>query len=198
MRGILIGAAVMLASGAAFAQPTAGAKDDTTGLFCVYNALTANGGAKVVAEVFLQHGIEDSEGDAWAVRMIEAVEAQDAATDACSEEYDLTPGKGDAATDMGVFGAAIDHLNGQLAAAGMNKRALGRMYGVYDGLEDDEADLFLSEGWREDAAFAAKIRKQLKTAGVPDKDETMEMAFSILELSALSDEVIFSFLTDDL
>jgi hypothetical protein len=92
----------------------------------------------------------------------------------------------------------IDHLGGQLAAAGMNKRALVRMYGVYDGLEEEEADLFLTEGWREDSAFVAKIRKQLKTAGVPDKDETMEMAFSILELSAVADDVIFSFLTDDL
>ena len=73
-----------------------------------------------------------------------------------------------------------------------------RVHGVYDGLEDAEADLLVSESWREDATFAAKIRKQLKTAGVPDKDETMEIAFSILELSALSNEVIFSFLTDDL
>lgn len=195
MRGILIGAAVMFASGAAFAQPTAGAKDDTTGLFCVYNAIKASGGVEAVGATFLdQEPFDDVQGVEWAG----ALQDQEDAVETCRETFDLSDGKALAANDMGALGSAVDYLGEELIAAGVSKRALGRVHGVYDGLEDAEADLLVSESWREDATFAAKIRKQLKTAGVPDKDETMEMAFSILELSALSDEVIFSFLTDDL
>ena len=58
--------------------------------------------------------------------------------------------------------------------------------------------MFREEEWREDADFMGKLRKKLTAAGIPKKDEAIDMAMTLLEASSMADQAIFDFLVDDL
>jgi hypothetical protein len=191
MRALLLAGVLSIGVGAAHAQPTADAKDDTTGLFCVYNRLAAGERAGMVADVFLYDTApEDDVGNA-------ALVVNDAAR-ACAEEFMLSPSKAASASDMGIYGVAVDHLADIVREQGANKRAIDKMFSVYDALTDEELAK-LSEGeWRSDIAFSGKVKRSLVAAGVPDKDAAIDAAFDIFEVSAMADQVIYLFLVDDL
>lgn len=192
MRGIMLAGIVSLAGmGAASAQPTAGAKDDTTGIFCVYNALAGSEDAAMVAQVFLSDAVpEENIGRA-------ALVVGDATTD-CAQTHGLSDSQAAAMSDMGIYGTVIDYLSGQLKADGVQPRGLKQLFDVYDGLSEDEVAQFLDLEWRSNIAFSGKLKQQLKAGGIPDKDSAIDASFDIFEVSAMADQAIFLFLVDDL
>ena len=72
------------------------------------------------------------------------------------------------------------------------------MFDVYDALADEEHDKFFEADWRSDVAFEGKLRKGLIAAGIPKKDEAIDTALMMFEVSAMADQAIFTFLVDDL
>ncbi len=191
MRGLLIaGFLAVLVAGAAHGQPTRDAKDDTTGLFCVYNKLSASEHAGMVANVFLYDTAPEDDVDGAALVVNDAVRA-------CAEAFMLSGSKAASAADMGIYGVAVDHLADVVRKEGANKRAIEKMFGVYDAFTDEELDKFEGE-WRSDIEFSGKVKRSLISAGVPDKDAAIDAAFEIFEVSAQADQVVFLFLVDDL
>ncbi len=191
MRGLLLAGLLATGAGAAHAQPTADARDDATGLFCVYNTLAAGEHALLVANVFLSDATpEEDVGNA-------ALAVSDA-TQACSERFMLSPSKAASASDMGIYGVAVDRLSAFLREQGAGKRAIDRLFAIYDELGEDDVDRFFDSEWRSDVDFAGRLRRSLVAGGVPDKDAAIDAAFDIFEISAMADQAIFTFLVDDL
>jgi len=191
MRGMLLAGMMLAGVGAAQAQPTADAKDDTTGLFCVYNTLVAGGRAELVANVFLYDTTPEEDIDNAALVVRDA-------TLACAETFMLSPSKTASASDMGIYGVAVDHLAAILREQGAGKRAMDRLFAVYDELDDDDIDRFFDGEWRSDVEFSGRLKRNLVAGGVPDKDAAIDAAFDIFEISAKADQVIYLFLVDDL
>lgn len=186
------GAAVFACgAGAGHAQPTLGAKDDQTGMFCVYRTLTESGNAEDVAKVFLYDDTpEELIGRSAVVLDRTALD--------CATTYMLTRSKAASMSDMGLYGSAIDYLGAELKKAGASAKALKAMFGVYDELSEEEHDKFFESDWRSEVAFETKLRKALIAAGIPKKDEAIDLALTIFEVSAMADQAIFTFLVDDL
>ena len=57
---------------------------------------------------------------------------------------------------------------------------------------------FFEADWRSDVEFTSKMRKGLIAAGIPKKDEAIDTALTMFEVSAMADQAIFTFLVDDL
>ena len=178
-------------AGMAQAQPTAGAKDDTTGVFCVYNALVAEQKSELVAKAFI-----DEETPSDVVK--EAAELLSTTRLSCAETHMLSRGEMQSMGAMGLYGSIIDHLGKELRVAGASAKAVKAMYAAYDELSEDDHVMFREEEWREDADFMGKLRKKLTAAGIPKKDEAIDMAMTLLEASSMADQAIFDFLVDDL
>jgi len=191
MRGIFLAGLLAAGVGAAHAQPTADARDDTTGLFCVYNALAAGEHAALVANVFLSDATpEEDVGNA-------ALVVSDA-TRVCSETFMLSPSKAASASDMGIYGVAVDHLSAILREQGAGKPAIDRLFAIYDELDEDDVARLFDSDWRSDVEFAGRLKRSLVAGGVPDRDAAIDAAFDIFEVSAMAGQAIFTFLVDDL
>ena len=178
-------------AGVAQAQPTAGAKDDTTGMFCVYTALAKSGDADMVAQVFLSDDTPEELIGRSAVVL-------DRTTTDCANAHMVSLSKSASMADMGLYGSVIDYLRKDLSAAGASAKALKAMFGVYDELSDEERAKFFEADWRSDVEFTTKMRKGLTAAGIPKKDEAIDTALTMFEVSAMADQAIFTFLVDDL
>ena len=187
----LVAAAVACGAGVAQAQPTAGAKDDTTGMFCVYTALAKSGDADMVAQVFLSDDTPEELIGRSAVVL-------DRTTTDCANAHMVSLSKSASMADMGLYGSVIDYLRKELSAAGASAKALKAMFGVYDELSDEERAKFFEADWRSDVEFTTKMRKGLTAAGIPKKDEAIDTALTMFEVSAMADQAIFTFLVDDL
>lgn len=187
-------ASVVLAAcgaGVAQAQPTAGAKDDTTGVFCVYNALVAAQKADLVARAYLDEETPDE-------LVTEAADLLSNMGQSCAETHMLSQGKMRSMGIMGLYGPMIDHLGKELRKAGASAKAVKAVYAAYDALSEEDHVMFREEEWRDDANFTGKLRKKLTAAGIPKKDEAIDMAMTLLEASSMADRAIFDFLVDDL
>ena len=187
----LVAAVVACGAGVAQAQPTAGAKDDTTGMFCVYTALAKSGDADMVAQVFLSDDTPEELIGRSAVVL-------DRTTTDCANAHMVSLSKSASMADMGLYGSVIDYLRKDLSAAGASAKALKAMFGVYDELSDEERAKFFEADWRSDVEFTTKMRKGLTAAGIPKKDEAIDTALTMFEVSAMADQAIFTFLVDDL
>jgi hypothetical protein len=190
-RGGVIAAVIAFGAGTAQAQPTAGAKDDTTGMFCVYKQLTSNEDYETVARVFLYDDTPEELIGRAAVLL-------NSTANECATTHMVTQSKAASMADMGLYGSVIDYLQGDLKKAGVSAKALKAMFSVYDELSDEEHDKFFDADWRSDVEFTGKLRKGVIAAGLPKKDETIDTALTIFEVSAMADQAIFTFLVDDL
>lgn len=183
-------AALALCAATASAQPTAAAKDDETGLFCVYDTLSAEDAA-TVAKVFLYDDTPEEQIGQAALIVRSAAEA-------CRDRFGLSPSKAASMSDMGIYGTVIDYLSGALRAAGATQQAVDGMFYVYGGLGEEEIDKLFDADWRSDIAFAGKLKQALVDNGMPDRDETIDTSFTVFEVSAMADEAIYLFLVADL
>lgn len=190
-RAMVAAGVVTFGAGVAQAQPTLGAKDDTTGMFCVYQALTSNDDYQTVAQVFLYDDTPEELIGRAAVLL-------NSTTSECAKTHMVTQSKAASMADMGLYGSVIDYLSGDLKKAGAPAKALTRMFGVYDELSEEEHDKFFEADWRSDVEFTTKLRKGLIAAGVPKQDEAIDTALTMFEVSAMADQAIFTFLVDDL
>ena len=53
-----------------------------------------------------------------------------------------------------------------------------------DDLTDDEVMKLFDGSWRQDTAFAAKLKAALLAKGLPDNPETLEAAYHMLHLTS--------------
>lgn len=191
MRGLLLAGLLAAGAGVAHAQPTADAKDDTTGLFCVYNTLAASEHAGLVADVFLYDTTPEEDVGKAALIVSDA-------TRACGETFMLSLSKAASASDMGIYGVVVDRLTALLREQGAGKRAIDRLFAIYDELGEEDVDRLFDSEWRSDVEFSGKLKRSLVAGGVPEKDTAIDAAFDLFEVSAMANQAIFTFLVDDL
>ena len=189
MRGPLVAlaAAGLFGAGSALAQETP--PDD--GMMCVYQQLVEQESFDVVARVFLY---DDTPEDDIAEAAVHVAAAQKD----CGEQYGLTEGQVASIGDLGIYGAAVDYLGLQMMDAGATEQAVHDVISFFGELTEEELDKFFDADWRSDMAFYTKLKDGFVARGVPDQDESIDLAMNVLEIRAMADEAMFLFQLDEL
>lgn len=170
-------------SGAARAQD---ASDD--GRDCVYNELIDS--YELVAEAFLY-------GDLSAEELAKSKQAVEAATARCDAQHSYGVYQAKLAAELGQMGSAIDYLSEDLLFADVSDAAVSAVLDAYDAFTDEEFDLLRFPGWRDDAAFYAKLKGKMTTAGIPDETWAIDTALTIVEIAALMEATTYEFMLDE-
>jgi hypothetical protein len=168
----------------ALAPGVAGAQEPDDGLLCIYDAATND--YEAIAEAFLY-------GEDEAV-IASSNAALDKATQACSDRYKMSEEEAAAAREMAVYGLSVDYLSEDLMFMGVTDAVIDGVFNVFDALDEDDLDLFLDTGWRNDADFVGRLKAELLKVGVPDSAEELSTAYDILELSSMTDGVMLDFM----
>jgi hypothetical protein len=184
MRGIvfavMIGAGLAVAQVAA-AQPPSVQAQASAAMYCVYKRVTEWDQAKVVAHVFLSD--ETPEADIGRAALI-----VERAAKVCAETQGLADGTLAAARDIGMYGVAMDLLAAQLIERKATQEAVEGVFAAYNGLALEERRRLFEDNWRSNLAFHQKLAAAVAEKGVPEDDLSVELAFQILELSAMTEE----------
>lgn len=184
MHGLLTAAVVgaLTLAGTAYAQEPV---DD--GMACVYEALVDD--YELVAEVFIYGDLSDEE----------AAEADKAVADAktsCAAKHSYTAGQREAAGELGVLASALDYMSEELIFSGVSDVALDGVLDAYDNFTDEDVDAIFNPDWRSDAAFYGKLKAKMLSAGIPDEADLMDIALTILEITAMVEEVTYMFMLE--
>jgi hypothetical protein len=183
--GLALGGAALLGVGAASAQ---GADPSMS---CVYDALTVgNEDYEIVAEVFIYGDVPDTQ-------IQQAAKIVEDAKKACAAKFPLTPGQIETVGELGVYAASIDYLSEELLIFGATEESVGGVLDVYDMFTDADVDKFFDMDWRSDATFYGKLKSQVVGVGIPDEDDMVDLALSILEIAAFAEESTYLFILDD-
>lgn len=177
--------AVALAGGFALAGGVQAqvARDD--GMDCVYNKLIDT--SDLVAEVLLYGDLANEDTG-------KSAQAVEAAKTSCAAAYAYRPGQLEAAGDIGVMGSALDYLSEVLLLDGVSEDTLDGVVAAYDAFTNADVDAIFNPDWRKDAAFYGKLKAMMLSAGIPDKPDAMEIAMTILEITAMVEETTFAFI----
>jgi hypothetical protein len=178
----MAGGLALLGAGAAQAQ-----QPGDSGIDCVYEALFDE--YELVAEAFLFNDMADDD-------RARATQIIDAAKKSCATQYRYAHGQIEAVGELGVYGLSLDYLSEELMASGASEEAVGGLFDAYDAFTDEDVDMFFDTAWRSDAVFYARMKSKIIGAGVPDNDETMDIAMGMLGIMALAEESTFLFMLD--
>ena len=180
--------AVSLASGLALAAVAHAQDADDDGMDCVYNELVDS--YELVAEALLY-------GDLGAEELAKSKQAVEAATARCDARYSYSADQAEVAAELGQLGSAIDYLSEELLFADVSEAAISAVLDAYEGFTDDEFEAIGNPDWRDDAAFHAKLKAKMTTAGIPDETWAIETAFTIVEIAALMEEATYMFMLEE-
>jgi hypothetical protein len=170
-------------SGAAHAQVQA---DD--GMTCVYEALVDD--YELVAEVLIYGDLSEEEGAA-------SDKAVETAKATCAAKHNYTPGQRDAAGELGVLASALDYLSEELMFSGVSDAALDGVLDAYDTFTDEDLDVLFDPDWRSDMVFLGEMKAKMLSAGIPDEADLMDIALTILEITAMVEEVSYMFVLEE-
>jgi hypothetical protein len=184
LAAITVGGAALLGAGTAVAQET---KDD--GIDCVYNALAAH--YDLVAEVFLYDDM--SQEDITKVDTLVETAKKD-----CATRYKFSEGQLFTIGELGVYVSSIDYLSEELLWSGATEASLDGVLDVFQGLSDEDVDMLFDTTWRSNVAFHDKLKSAVVAKGIPSDEDSVMLALTILEISALADEAVTLFDLDDL
>ncbi len=173
--------AALLAAQVAAAQPPSVQAQASAPMYCVYKRVSDWDQDKVVARVFLSD--ETPEGDIGRAALI-----VERAAKVCAETDGLVEGRLAAARDIGMYGVAMDLLAAQLIERKATQAAVDGVFEVYNGLALEERHRMFEDNWRSSLAFNQKLAGALAGKGLPEDDLSVELAFQILELSAMTEE----------
>ncbi len=167
----------------AFAHGIANAQDDTDGMLCVYDAVSAES-YEAVAEAFLY-------GEGEAIKSVDVL--LDRATQTCSDSFKYSEGEAAAARELAIYAVSVDYLTDDLMFMGVPDDAVDGVFDIFAALDADDIDLLYETGWRDNADFVARLKVELLKAGFPDMADELHVAYDILEISALADDAMFVF-----
>lgn len=186
LRNRLLAAAV--AAGFALSCPAHAQAQDDDGMACVYEELIDD--YELVAEVLIYGGLSDEE-EADSDKAVEAAKAT------CAAKHNYTQGQRDAAGELGVLASALDYLSEELMFSGVSDAALDGVLDAYDTFTDQDVDALFKPDWRSDAVFLGEIRAKMLSAGIPDEADLMDIALTILEITAMVEEVSYMFMLEE-
>lgn len=175
------GVVALVVAPLAVAQPPATQAQASPEMYCVYRRVTDWDADKVVATVFLSD--ETPETDIGRAALI-----VDRAATACAAEHKLVDGRLAAVRDIGMYGVAMDLLSAQLAEQKATPAAVAGVYAVFNGMAQDDRHRMFQDNWRSDLRFNQALSDGLLANGLPDDELAIELAFQILELSAMTEE----------
>lgn len=183
MRGrvLAIVSGIALLAAPAIAQPPSVRAKASAAMYCVYARVSEWDQDKVVARVFLSD--ETPEADIGRATLM-----VDRAANYCEQTNQVTQGRLAAMRDIGMYGVAMDLLAAQMMERKATQAAVDGVFAVYNGLAPDERHRLFESNWRSSLDFNQKLAGALLAKGVPEDELSIELAFQILELSAMTEE----------
>jgi len=167
-------------AGAAHAQVQA---DD--GMACVYEELVDD--YELVAEVLIYGDLSEEEVGA-------ADKAVEAAMATCATRHKYTQGQRDAAGELGVLASALDYLNEELMFSGVGDDVLNGVLDAYNSFTEEDVDALFKPDWRSDTVFLGEMEAKMLSAGIPDEADLMDIALTIVEITAMMEDVSYMFM----
>lgn len=180
--------AVSLASGLALAGVAHAQDAGDDGVDCVYSELVDS--YELVAEALLY-------GDLSAEELAKSKQAVEAATARCDARYSYGADQAEVAAELGKMGVAIDYLSEELLFGDVSEAAINAVLDAYDAFTDEEFEAIANPDWRDDAAFYARLKAKMTTAGIPDETWAIDTALTIVEIAALMEEATYTFMLEE-
>jgi hypothetical protein len=177
--------AAALAAGFALAGAAHAQVQSDDGMACVYEELVDD--YELVAEVLIYGDLSEEEG-AKADKAVEAAKAT------CATKHNYTQGQRDAAGEIGVLASALDYLSEELMFSGVGDDAVDGVLDAYDSFTEEDVDALFNPDWRSDTVFLGEMEAKMLSAGIPDEADLMDIALTILEITAMLEEVSYMFM----
>jgi hypothetical protein len=178
-------AAAALAAGFALAGAAHAQVQSDDGMACVYEELVDD--YELVAEVLIYGDLSEEEG-AKADKAVEAAKAT------CATKHNYTQGQRDAAGEIGVLVSALDYLSEELMFSGVGDDAVDGVLDAYDSFTEEDVDALFNPDWRSDTVFLGEMEAKMLSAGIPDEADLMDIALTILEITAMVEEASYMFM----
>lgn len=179
---LLAGAAMVWSAGPALAQD---ADFDQlmasfeTEIYCVPDVLSQSGDFYSIADAWVDPDASEAVMDAADALLADAVES-------CATAYEWDDKAQEFGAVIGIHGAVVETLTGELLSLGMTEEQVGAVFDVMEAMSDDDVDLFVDAAWVENAKFKKRTYRALIRSGVPNEDEALEKAMHVLESSVLT------------